>query len=129
MKRCEALKGDGTRCQGKAMEGFQWCYSHRPDLAEERRRNARRGGKTGGRGRTHTDEATDAKRIIRGLIAKLLRDEVEPLVANSIFTGLNVMARYVEVGLKIREQEELVERMEALEEALQSRSDRGGYGA
>jgi len=49
MKRCEAQKGDGSRCQGKAMEDYRWCYAHRPDLANERRRDASRGGKRGGR--------------------------------------------------------------------------------
>jgi hypothetical protein len=42
------------------MKGYPTCYGHRPDLAEERRRNASKGGKRGGRGRSQT-ELTDIK--------------------------------------------------------------------
>jgi hypothetical protein len=128
MKRCEALKGDGTRCQGRAMEGYQWCYSHRPDLAQERRRNARRGGKTGGRGRGGLDETAQAKTWIKGLVVKLIKGEAERDTATAAFMGLNVLARYIEVERKLREQEELVERMDAIEEALEQ-GRRSQYGA
>jgi hypothetical protein len=128
MKRCEALKGDGARCQGRVMEGSDWCYNHDPSKAEERRRNARRGGKTGGRGRSGLDETAQAKRYIKGLVNQLIRGEVARETATAAFMGLNVLARYVELERKLKEQEELVERMDAIEEALEQ-GRRSKYGA
>ena len=42
---------------------------------------------------------------------------------------LNVYLRAVSVELKVREQAELIERLEALEEALEQRKDERRYGA
>jgi hypothetical protein len=42
MAQCSAIKRDGTRCKGIAIEGYEWCYAHHPDYSEERRRNANR---------------------------------------------------------------------------------------
>lgn len=113
--RCEAITRAGARCQAEAMEGYQWCYSHRPDLAEQRKANARRGGRAGGRGRSSLDETEQAKKYIKGLVSQLLKGQVRREIANSCFTGLNVLARYVELERRIRETDELEARIEALE--------------
>ena len=127
MGRCEAITKAGSRCQGGAMEGSSWCYSHDPALAETRKSNARRGGKTGGRGRSSLTETEEAKKYIRGLVARLLRGEVERDIATSAFQGLNVLARFLELERRIRETEDLLPRLEALEESAEQRQ-RGGYG-
>ncbi len=123
MSRCAALKSDGSRCQARAMEGYQWCYSHRPDLAEERSRNARRGGKAGGRGRGGLSETTEAKRYIKALVNKLIKGEIERGIAATCFMGLNTLGRFIELELKVREQEEIIERLEALEQDMLSQSN------
>ncbi len=115
MRRCEALKGDGRRCQARAMDGYQWCYSHRPDLADERKRNASRGGRTGGRGRSGGDEVVEAKKYTRGIIAKLLRGEIGRGDATAAFMGINTLARLIDLERKIREQDELEDRIAELE--------------
>jgi hypothetical protein len=115
MRRCEALKGDGSRCQARAMEGYQWCYSHRPDLAEERKRNARRGGQTGGRGRGARGEIDTAKSYVKGLVSQLIKGEVDRGLAQAAFAGLHVLARLIELERRIKETDELEERIEALE--------------
>ena len=51
MAKCAFIKPGGDRCGARAMKGYETCYGHRPDLAEERKRNASRGGKRGGRER------------------------------------------------------------------------------
>jgi hypothetical protein len=101
---------------------------HRPDLAHERRRNARRGGKAGGKGRGSLDETAQAKTWIKGLVVKLIRGDADRDAATAAFMGLNVLARYIEVERKLREQEELVERMDAIEEALEQ-GRKSKYGA
>ena len=113
--RCEAITRAGARCQAEAMEGYQWCYSHRPDLAEKRKRNAKKGGRTGGRGRSSLAETEQAKKYIKGLVSQLHKGQVRREIANSCFTGLNVLARYVELERRIHEQDELEQRIEALE--------------
>ncbi len=127
--RCAFIKPGGERCKGIATAGATLCYSHDPARAEERSRNARKAGRAGGNGRSSgLSETAEAKRWIKDLVAKLLRGEAERDVATACFMGLNVLARYIEVERRLKEQEELVERMDAIEEALQARK-RGWYGA
>jgi hypothetical protein len=102
------------------MKGYPTCYGHRPDLAEERRRNATKGGKRGGRGRSQT-ELADIKQRLSDLAADVLAGEVDKGVAAVASQILNVYLRAVSVELKAREQQELTERLEALEEALERR--------
>jgi len=42
--------------------------------------------------------------------------------------GLNVLARYIELERKIREQDEVLDRMERIEDALEERDRGGAYG-
>ncbi len=51
MARCAFTKPGGQRCKAAAMKGYDTCYGHREDLADVRRANASKGGKSGGRGR------------------------------------------------------------------------------
>jgi hypothetical protein len=124
VRRCQALKGDGTRCKARAMEGSTWCFNHDPAKAQERSANARKGGRTGGRGRGSLDETTQAKKYIRGLVVQLLNGGVQREVATACFMGLNVLARYVELERRIRESDELEARIEALE--VRQRLEAGG---
>jgi hypothetical protein len=134
LARCAAIKPNGERCKGVAIRGSEWRPAHHPDYAEQRRQRASKGGKRGGRGRPGASRAeiTEAKSWIRGLISKTLRGEVERDVATACFMGLNVLARYIELEGKIREQEELVARLEALEaqeeriQNINGRSQTGG---
>ena len=116
--RCAAITRAGERCRLDATVG-SYCYQHSPETAEERRRNARRGGLKGGNGRPQRSSAEirEAKSWIRGLISKMLRGEVERELATACFMGLNVLARYIELERKIKETEELEERVAELEAA------------
>jgi len=110
------------------MPGAEWCYSHDPERAEERRRNASKGGKRGGRGRPAAD-LTDLKRQLQELTDDALAGKVERGVAAVCAQLLNVKLRAVEVERKIREQEELEARLGALEAALErQKGPRRGYG-
>jgi hypothetical protein len=107
------------------MEGYQHCYGHRPDLAEERQRNASKGGKRGGRGRG-SREIASVKNLLCDLADRVLDGEVETgraAVANQL---INTRLRALELERKIKETEELEERLEALERAAEGQ--RGGGG-
>ena len=128
--RCTAITKGGSRCSHTATADT-FCHLHHPDRAEQRRRDASRGGKTGGNGRSSgLSETGEAKRWIKGLVARLLKGEVERDVATAAFMGLGTLARYIELERRLIEQEELVARMEALEAGLDERQqgrNGGGY--
>ncbi len=125
MALCSGIKADGGRCKAQAMRNSQWCIGHDPDQAEARRRRASKGGKRGGRGRPTSELGRLASRF-EDLADKVLSGEVERglgAVAGQLLNGARACVRD---GLAAREQEELIERLEALEE--QQKGDRR-YGA
>jgi hypothetical protein len=126
MARCSTIKPEGTRCGGQAMRESEWCFSHHPEHAERRRQRASKGGKRGGRGRPQT-ELGDIKRRLSDLADDVLegrQDRGNAAVAGQLF---NTYLRAVSVELRAREQLELIERLEVLEEALAQK--RNSYGA
>lgn len=105
------------------MPGAEWCYSHDPARAEERRRNASRGGRSGGRGRGG-GEIAEIKGQLRELTAEVLSG-VGPTARYAVANQLiNTRLRGVELERRVRETEELEARIEALEEA--SGREKGG---
>ena len=116
MKTCSSIRNDGERCQAPAMKSSEYCNSHDPDRAEENKRRYSKGGKRGGRGRPRVDGVQD------GTV-----DKGRGAVAGQL---LNYMIRCVQVEMQAREQEELVERLEALEREMSfPHSHNGGRGA
>jgi hypothetical protein len=116
MGRCAGIRADGGRCAAQAIRDSQWCFSHHPDLAEERRRSASRGGKRGGRGRGG-GEIADLKKRLEDLAADVLSGALETSRGAVVNQILNTRLRAVELERKIREQEVIEERIAALERA------------
>jgi hypothetical protein len=127
MALCSGIRADGGRCKAQAIRGSAYCVGHDPDQAEARRRRASKGGKRGGRGRPVAelgalrDENSDIRR-------RLLEGELAPNVAAVAVQSINTDIRAVGAALKAREQEELAERLEALEEVLEQRKGERRYG-
>src|SRR5215211_8800624 len=124
MALCSGIRADGGRCKAQAIADSQWCFNHHPDYEEARRRRASRGGKRGGRGRPIA-ELTDIKRRLSELADDVLEGRQDKGVAAVASQVLNVYLRAVSVELKAREQLELVERLEALEEGLERKNEGG----
>ncbi len=127
MSLCNGIRADGGRCQAQAIADSQWCFSHHPDYEEQRRRRASKGGKHGGRGRPSVELARLQRRF-EELAEKVLSGEVERgigAVVGQLLTGARACVRD---GLAAREQEELVARLEALEEALEANANKSGGG-
>ena len=128
MAKCSGITQAGTSCRGIPIGDSQWCYAHHPEHQEARRRHGARGGKRAGRGRPTSELARLASRF-EELADKVLSGEVERglgAVAGQLLNGARACVRD---GLAAREQEELVARLEVLEETLESRKgDRWGYG-
>ena len=125
MGRCTAIKPTGDRCKVQAIPGAERCWSHHPDYEEQRRRRASKGGKRGGRGRPSVELARLQGRF-EDLAARVLSGEIERGVGAVAGQLLNGARACVRDGLAAREQEELVERLEALERALERKGTRYG---
>jgi hypothetical protein len=129
MSRCAGIRADGGRCKAEAMPEAEWCWNHHPDYEQARRRRASKGGKRGGRGRPIAELGSlrDENAQIR---RRLLEGELLPNVAAVAVQSINTDIRAVGASLQAREQEELVGRMEGIEELLRQRKDRNRtYGA
>jgi hypothetical protein len=115
MTKCSGITQAGTACKGIPIDDSQWCYVHHPDHAEERRRHGSKGGRRGGRGRpvaelgSLRDENADIRR-------RLLEGELLPNVAAVAVQSINTDIRAVGAALKACEQEELISRIEELEQ-------------
>jgi len=124
MTKCSGITQAGTACKGIPIEGSQWCYVHHPDHAEERRRHGSKGGKRGGRGRPQA-ELSDIKRRLSDLADDVLEGRQDKGVAAVASQVLNVYLRAISVETKLKEQLELVQRLESLEEGLEQSRGRG----
>src|SRR5215208_2133257 len=119
MTLCAGIRADGGRCKAQAMRGSTWCIGHDPEQAEARRRRASKGGKRGGRGRPSVELARLQARF-EELADQVLAGDIERGVGAVCGQLLNGARACVRDGLAAREQEELVARLELLEEALES---------
>ena len=108
--RCSAITRGGERCKIDATNG-SYCWSHAPENAEARKRRGRRGGKARG-----ASELSEVKREIRTVISDVLEGRVERGVGAVVFQGYNTLLKAVEVDRRIREEEELLARIEQLEQ-------------
>jgi predicted RNA-binding Zn ribbon-like protein len=104
-----------------------YCWWHDPANADKRKQAAVRGGKRGGRGRPQA-ELVNIKQRLSDLADDVLEGKVDKGVAAVASQILNVYLRAVSVELKAREQLELTERLQVLEEALDQRKGERGYG-
>jgi len=125
MARCSGIRADGGRCGAQAIRSTEFCVNHHPDYEDARRRRNSKGGKRGGRGRPTSELARLGARF-EELADKVLDGEVERGVGAVVGQLLNGARTCVRDGLAAREQEELIARMEQLEEALQAKESRYG---
>ena len=120
MPRCAGKKEDGSPCERIVGASHSYCYSHDPERAAERRRNASRGGRS-----KANAEIAGLKAQLRKLAADVLSGEVERGAATAVNQIINSQARLLELERelerKIKETEELEARLEALEVVLKAR--------
>lgn len=124
MSVCAGIRRSGGRCTVSVEPGQTYCHHHDPARAGERRRAASRAGKS-----KPSREIRGLKNELEDLASGVLEGRIErgdAVVVNQI---LNTRARLIELERKVREQEELEERLAALEQATQSQGRRGPWGA
>jgi hypothetical protein len=113
MPRCSYTYEDSSRCRRIVSAEQEYCYSHDPARASERKRNAARGGRakaSGELGRVKARLHTLADMVEEGQM-----DRADAAVISQIW---GTYLRAVSVELKAREQLEITRRLEQLEEDL-----------
>jgi hypothetical protein len=119
--QCRAIKANRERCRGAATTPNGYCWAHDPENAEQRRRTASKGGKG-----KPSREIRDLKKQLEDLAESVLSGEVDRGVAVVVNQILNTRARLIELKRKIRKQEEILERIEQLEELHKGGGSRWG---
>jgi hypothetical protein len=114
--RCSAIKASGERCKVSVEPPTTLCWAHDPANRETRRRITSKAGKSRGPSR----ELVAIKQRLSDLADDVVEEKVDKGVAAVASQVLNVYLRALSVELKAREQMELIERLEMLEEGLQA---------
>lgn len=124
MAVCRATKANEEPCTLSANGPQGVCGAHDPANREKRRRMASRAARS-----KPSRELSEIKRQLQDLTSRVLKEEgVDPLatapaaVANQL---INTRLRAIELERKVREQDDVLERIAALED--QDR-ERRGYG-
>ena len=116
MSVCSGIKRDGSRCTVTVEGPQEYCWWHDPANADKRRRAASKAGKA-----KPSRELASIKTRLSDLADDVLTGAVDKGVAAVASQVLNVYLRAVSVELKVNEQLELTERLEALEGVLKGR--------
>jgi hypothetical protein len=123
MPRCSHTYEDSSQCRRIVSAEQKYCYSHDPTRSSERKRNAVRGGRakaSGELGRVKARLHTLADMVEEGQM-----DRADAAVISQIW---GTYLRAVSVELKVREQLEITERLEMLEESLQANAAHNNGG-
>jgi|SRR5215217_68605 len=113
MRGCSAIKENGERCKGISATGSDYCPAHDPARAEDRRKAASKAAKS-----RHDPEIRRIKGLLQDLYVKVLQGEVgrQAAVANQI---ANTQLRAIELERRVRDQDELEDRLDELEDLLE----------
>ena len=119
MNRCRATKANGEPCTLAANGPQGFCWAHDPANAGRRSRMASKAAKS-----KPNREIPTIKGLLEDLTERVLSGELstaQAAVANQL---INTRLRAIEQERKMRELEELAERLEALEGVLKGRKAR-----
>ena len=120
---CIGTKRDGSPCTLPSNGSSGLCWAHDPKNAERRRKGQSRGGRN-----KPSKELQAIKARLSDLADDVLAKRVDRGDAAVAGQLLNYILRGISVSLKAREQEDLIARMEALEESLEAQERSQGYG-
>jgi len=123
MPRCAGYKRDGSPCERIVSASQRFCFAHDPAHAAQRSRNASKAARS-----KPSRELAAVKKRLRGLAEDVLAARVDQDAAAVASRILGVYLRAVEQERKVRELEDLLSRIEALEkrQRQEGRADRWG---
>jgi hypothetical protein len=117
MAKCTFTKRNGDECRGVAVGSLGGCYQHDPSYELDRKRDAQRNGKRGGRGRPNPGTA-DLHRLqsrFEALAEQVLAGTVDRADAAVAAQCLNGARSCIAASAKLREIEDFEKRLDALE--------------
>ena len=117
MGQCSGITRAGTRCTLDARAGEEWCYGHHPGRASERSRASRKAGRVGGRGRPGAPELADIRRGLWDVVRDVRSGDLERPAAAVMVQAYGQLVKVCEVQRRVAETDELLERLETLEQA------------
>ena len=123
MPRCAGKKGDGTPCERIVGASPGLCYAHDPAFAENRRRAASKAARS-----KPNRELVVVKGQLRAVADGVLSGAVEPKRGAVAVQALSALTRAIEQERKIRDQDELEERLDQLEDLLAEAERSRTYG-
>lgn len=115
-RQCPATTLKGGQCSGSVPEGKYWCWYHDPANSDKRRRAASRGGK-GNRSKV----SKDLHKLLESLTEQVVSGELEPYPASVAGSLIGVRLRLLEYDRRVREEDELLARIEQLEQAQEQK--------
>ena len=113
-RQCSGITREGGRCARSVDGPNGLCWLHDPTRSQDRRRAASKAGRS-----KPSREIVSVKQRLSDLANDVLEGRVERGDGAVVTQILNVYLRAISVEMKVREQQELTERLEALEEALE----------
>jgi hypothetical protein len=111
--RCPAVARSGERCKLPVQTGADFCERHDPKFAERRSRAAKKAGR---KPSSLSEEAAKIRRDLRSMMAGIKRDEVKHGTAYAYSALAHAFLSAIRVEMAATEHEDLVERIERLEE-------------
>jgi hypothetical protein len=124
MSRCRATKANGEPCKGTATGSHGYCWAHAPENAEQRQRAASKAARS-----KPSREVRGYKQEVKDLIADVKAGDQDRADAAVMLQGYRVLKDLVELERKIREQDDLVDRIEELENVLEQQGGHRGHHA
>jgi hypothetical protein len=112
MVKCSGFKPNGSPCERIVPPSQTYCHAHDPSRSDQRRRAASKAAKS-----KPNQEVAAIKQSLKALAQDVLKGRVARADAAVVSQVYNVLLRTLEIERKIREQEELSERLEDLEQA------------
>src|SRR5829696_8951527 len=106
MAKCSAIKPNGERCKGIAKAGSEWCPAHDPTRSEARRRSTSKAARS-----RPNAEIRELKGQLADLYDDALAGRVDKGTAAVLAQIANARTRLLSVEMKIKEVEELEERI------------------
>jgi hypothetical protein len=120
---CTATKRNGEPCTLPSNGSGGLCWAHDPKNAGKRRRGQSRGGRN-----KPSREIVAIRGRLSDLADGVLEGRVDRADAAVVGQLLGTVIRAIGTELKVREQQEIIERLEALEQAQESKGGKGRWG-
>ncbi|MDP9485560.1 MAG: hypothetical protein M3Q49_07185 [Actinomycetota bacterium] len=109
---CAGITRTGGRCTQSVKPGETFCWNHDPKRQGERKRNAAKAGKS-----RPSREIAGIKDEIKTVISAVLDGSLETGPASVSIQGYNCLLRAFEVSRRSADMGDLLERLEAVEQA------------